>query len=104
MSCRPHAAGRGDCSRCSLRLQSSGLAHYNVTMDFPNTRIYLSERKSLMEPDRRHGSRLHLMRRGGQTVVDAVDKESAREKTGIRVGDELRRVADRNTSELRLYE
>jgi len=78
------------------------MSRFIMTFDFPNERLYLRPGKSFDAPDLCDRSGLHILRRGGKTIVHSVDQESASEVAGLREGDEILRVGDLTASQVRL--
>jgi Aspartyl protease len=85
------------------RLSTTWLSRFNVTLDFPNSRMYLQKSKSFDRTDQSDLSGLHFLRKDGETTVDAVDRYSPAVKAGLQAGDMLLQVANRNARATRLF-
>ena len=75
------------------------LARYNVTFDFPGGALYLQANSRHAGEDQAGGSGLGFVRRRDKTVVIIVQKGSPAARAGIREGDELLFVGERNAGE-----
>jgi hypothetical protein len=80
------------------------LSRFKVTFDFPNKVMYLRKGKRFNTPDLWDISGLHLLRRKEETIVHSVDKGSAAENRGIKAGDKITKVGDRNAGVLSLFD
>lgn len=80
------------------------LSHYTVTFDFPNQKLYLRPGKSFDRPDEEDMSGLRFRRPHGHTVVDTVEKGSPAESGGLKPGDVILTVCDKDADKLRLFE
>lgn len=87
-------------SRLSLRF----LARHNVTLDFPRQRIYLRERKTPIGPDQFNFSGIHMLRLDGRIIADLIDRDSPAAKAGLKDGDQLLKIGDRDANQTRLFE
>jgi len=65
------------------------LSRFRVTFDFPNNKMYLAKGKRFAEPETWDLSGLHLLRKGGKTIVHSVDKGSAADIAGIKTGNRI---------------
>jgi hypothetical protein len=83
--------GEGSYNLLSLNF----LARFQVTIDFPNAKMYLKKGKDFDAPDLRNLSGLYLLRVDGKTVVDSVDPESPAAVRGIKAKDQLLKVANK---------
>lgn len=64
------------------------LSEHTVTFDFPNKRMYLSERSRNDRPPTKFGG-VACVRRKGRTIVAQIDNGSPWRRTGLAVGDEI---------------
>jgi hypothetical protein len=69
------------------RLGLGYLSRYEVTFDFPNKLLYVSEGNGFDKPDLTDTGGLHLARREDMIVVDRVDSDSAAEASGLEEDD-----------------
>jgi hypothetical protein len=78
------------------------LKRYNVTFDFPNRVMYLSEGRQFSKPIDSNRSGLHPQRQGGRIIIHSVDPGLA-EQAGIRPGDLLLKVDGTDAARLRFH-
>ena len=71
------------------KLGAGFLGRHLVTFDVPGQRLYLRAAGGFDAVDRPDGSGLHLVRRGGQTLVYSVDDDSPARRADIAPGDEI---------------
>ena len=76
------------------RLGRGYLSRFEVTFDFPNKLLYVSEGNGFDKPDLTNVSGLHLVRKDGTTVVHWVEPDSAAESSGLEEGDVVLKVDD----------
>ncbi|UCG48243.1 MAG: aspartyl protease family protein [Phycisphaerales bacterium] len=63
------------------------LARHQVTLDFPNSTVYLKKSKGFNRIDESDMTGLHLLRIEGRTVVYSLDAGSPAQKVGLNAGD-----------------
>jgi hypothetical protein len=86
------------------RLSLNYLSRYLVTFDFPNKRLYLSKSARFEQSDKRDLSGLHLIRRQGCILVQAMDSDSAARSAGIEPSDTIRRFDAKEVATMKLSE
>ena len=74
------------------------LCRYNLTLDFPNKKLYVVESSRFNSEENRNVSGLHLVSRQGKTIVIEIDEGSPAEKSGLKAGDQILRVANLEAS------
>jgi hypothetical protein len=79
------------------------LSRYVVTFDFPQGTVYLKKGKRFNDLDEQDRSGLHIVRSGKTTSVETIDAESPAALAGVRAGDEILRIEDRDASEQTLF-
>jgi hypothetical protein len=79
------------------------LSRYVVTFDFPSRTVYLKKAKRFNAVDVQDRSGIHILRTGERPVVDSVDPGSPAALAGIRSGDELLQVSDRDAGRQTLF-
>lgn len=86
------------------RLGLSFLSRHIVTIDFPNSKIYLKKGKRFNKKDEIDMTGLHLLYIADQMVVHSVDMDSPADKAGIQAGDVVLKVNGKNVSEYQSWE
>jgi len=90
-------------------LGNSFLSRHIVTFDFPHNVIYLKKGKAFDRIDEFDMTGLHLIRASGEnisnkTVVHSVDQDSPADKAGLRAGDIILKVNNKNANEYSRWE
>ena len=79
------------------------LTQFNITIDFPNSVMYLAKNKNFGRRDLVDLSGLHFRRIDGRTVIESVDDNSPADKLGIRGGDVINAIGTDEASTTRLF-
>jgi hypothetical protein len=79
------------------------LSRYIVTLDLPNQRMYLRKGKRFDQLDLRDQSGLHILRIGGQTIVQVVDAGSPAARAGIEPKDILLQLGELDAEKTRMH-
>jgi len=80
------------------------MSRHTVTLDFPNSRMYLRKGKEFKKGDETDMSGLHLLRISNQTVVYSVDEDSPAQKAGIRSKDIIVKIDDKDVNTYNIYD
>ena len=80
------------------------LSRYLVTFDFPNNRIHLEKGKRFDEPTSFDMSGMTLVRINGATRVEMVHPNGPAFELGVRAGDKIVRVSDKESDEYSLLQ
>jgi len=80
------------------------LSRHIVTLDFPNSRMYLRKGKEFKKGDETDMSGLHLLRISNQTVVYSVDEDSPAHKAGIRSKDIILKADEKDANTYNIYD
>jgi hypothetical protein len=72
----------------------SFLVRFQVTLDFPNAKMYLKKGKAFAAPDLYDLSGLRLLRIDGKTVVHSVAEESPAAVKGVKAKDQLVKIGN----------
>jgi hypothetical protein len=86
------------------RLSLYYFSRYNMTLDFPNRKMYLKQSKAFSKADERNHCGLRLTRSGGNTTVRLVEPDSPAQKAGFCVDDTLTNVQGRPIDRIGMYE
>jgi hypothetical protein len=82
----------------------SFLSRHKVTFDFPGSKIYLKKGQNFKKADEADMSGLHLLRISNQTIVHSVDEGSPAQKVGIRAGDIIYGVQNKDANNYDMQE
>ena len=82
----------------------SFLSRHIVTLDFPNSRIYLKRGKQFEKEDETDMSGLHLLRISKQIIVYSVDEGSPAQKAGIGPKDIILKINERDADKYDMWE
>jgi hypothetical protein len=80
------------------------LSRHVVTLDFPHDRLYLRKGKSFDKPDEAGMCGVSLVRSEGHVVVTGVDEGRPAARAGLKVGDVILRLQDRDASTYQMWE
>jgi hypothetical protein len=80
------------------------LSRFIVTFDFPNDQVYLEKGARFEVPTQVASSGLHVVRTGGDTVIDQIDQDRPVASVRMRVGDRLLEIDGREARGLSLFE
>jgi tetratricopeptide (TPR) repeat protein len=77
---------------------------YNLTLDFPRQTIYLQRSHWFHEEGLFDLSGIHFIRKKGSVIVEEISEGSPAAQAGLRPGDVLTKIGDKNPAETRLLE
>jgi hypothetical protein len=68
------------------------LSRFSVTLDFPNSTMFLREGKSHDKSDLINRTGLHILKRDGRVLIAQIEPASAAAQSDLRVGDQIVRI------------
>jgi len=80
------------------------LSRHLVTFDFPNNRIYLKKGKGFEKTEEADMSGLHLLNVLNKVIVYSIDESSPAQKAGIKTGDIILKVGDKDANTYDMWE